>query len=466
MKRKKILLAALVALCLVLTGCSSSLSDNSGIYLSQMGQKMDIWLNSANAPAPQPSGASDPGTADDGKTALATPGNWSVADDGSYSFDAVDGAGYYIVYLYDTQSEDTSFAYMSQNIDEDGSGSYSGKLADLFDYCYGLYDAEIVAYPAVGVKDVKKSAASTCGFSVIGEVPAPQVAYLWDCFTGTLGMELINIEDYGASSFPTSMEVTFTNQADSSDVITMSLENLSVLEDIFYASTQDVTKDATYTVSASLTWDSSIVTNDSITVDVGTVTTASDKNAMVDGYGYLDTSIYLSMDFPMVVTDFDPVKGGSAGTWYFYVNAFMTNKGVAIPSTFRDCLSFQGEKGSMGGAYHDGEDVYFTVTPMAANAGSAYSYTLDVRGERDVISMFDGFFWNDMSAASGSLELYTDGTFLMTISEPESSGGAGPGGGSRGINGSSIQGRWVENGDGTVTLSYDHTSTTGGGTGR
>ena len=60
-----------------------------------------------------------------------------------------------------------------------------------------------------------------------------------------------------------------------------------------------------------------------------------------------------------------------------------------------------------------------------------------------------------MPAGTGSLELYTAGTFLMTIDPPSGeSGGFGP----RGLSGSSISGLWVENGDGTLTLSYDHTS--------
>lgn len=458
-KIRNIITAALaLCLCFVLAGCSSSLASNSDIYFTQLGQKINIWLDSIGAPGSGSASSEGISEVDDGKIALSTPGNWTVSGDGSYAFDAVDGAAYYIVYLYDKQDDSGSFAYMSQNIDEDGSGTYSGKLADLFGYCFGQYDAEVIAYPAVGEKDYKKSAAAECDFTVVGEVPEANIGYLWDCFTGTLGIELINIENYGASSFPTSVQVTFTNEADPSDVITLGFENASIEEDVFYASTQDVTMDATYAISAVLSWNEEIVTNAHATLDLGTVTTASDKNAMTDGYGYLNSEIYLSMDYPMVVTDFNPEVGGSAGTWYFYINAFMTNKGVSIPSTFKDCLNFQGEKGSMGGEYRDGENVEFTVTPSDTSEGSVYSYMLDVQGPRGVISMFDGFFYNDMPAASGSLELYTDGTFLMTIDAPKASeGGDGPMG-PRGISGTTIKGLWVENGDGTLTLSYDHTS--------
>ena len=454
--KKRLLAAALAAgLCLTLAGCSTSLADNTGIYFSEMAEKFELLGNSSQIDASGTESESPTDTVDDGRTALAAPANWSVDESGNYTFDAVDGASYYIIYMYDTLSDSTSYAYMSPNLNDDGSSTYSGALSDLFDYCYGLYDAEVVAYPAVGEDTYRRSDAAHCDFSVVGEVPEANVGYLWDCFTGTLGIELLNIEDYGASSFPTSVEVTFTNQADASDVITLGFENASIVDDVFYASTQDVTVDATYDISASLTWNAEIVTNAEMTLDLGSVTTASNKNAMTDGYGYLNSEVYLSMDYPMVVTDFDPEAGGSAGTWYFFINAFVTNKGVSIPSTFKDCLNFQGEKGSMGAEYHDGEDVEFTVTPTTTSAGSAYSYTLEVAGPRGVVSLFDGFFYNDMPAGTGSLELYTDGTFLMTIDPPSGeSGGFGP----RGLSGSSISGLWVENGDGTLTLSYDHTS--------
>ena len=459
---KKASIALGLCLCLALTGCSTSLGSNTSTYFSQLQSKIALLGNSLadveQAQAQAAGSESSETEADTGKTALASPGDWSVDAAGNYTFSGVEGADYYIIYMYDTLSADTSYAYMSVNIPEDGSGTYSGSLRDLFDYCYGIYNAEIVAYPAVGSKDVKKSAPSACDFSATGEVPAAQIAYLWDCFTNTLSVQLINVEEYGASSYPTGMEVTFTNTADASDVITFQLENVNAVDQTFYASTQQVTPNATYTGLATLTWDEQVVTNASASLTLENVTTASDKNAMTDGYGYLNTAVYQSLDYPMVVTDFDPRAGGSAGTWYYYINAFTTNKGVEIPCTFTDCLNFQGEKGSMGAEYHDGEDVAFTVTPTAASAGSAYSYTLYVAGPRDVVSLFDGFFFNDMPAGEGTLELYEDGTFEMAILAPESDGSDTGMPGRRALSASSISGLWVENGDGTLTLSYDHTS--------
>lgn len=454
-KHTAIWLTALMLAEASLTGCSSTIASNNDVYFTQLSQKLAIWKDSIGAPAQSTGDSSEAASVDDGKTAVATPANWTVSEDGTYSFDGVDGAAYYIIYLYDTQSDSDSFAYMSSNIEEDGSGTYTGKLSDLFDYCYGLYDAEVVAYPAVGQSGYKKSVAAACSFSVIGEVVEPQIAYLWDCFSSTLSIELINIEDYAASSFPTEVTVTFTNAGDSSDVVTLGFENASVENGVFSASTTDASADATYAATATLTFNADVVTNSTLTVDLGDVVTASDKNAMTDGYGYLDTNVYLSMDYPMVVADFDPEAGGSVGTWYFFVNAFTTNKGVDIPITFKDCLNFQGEKGAMGADYHDGEDVYYTATPTKAVSGAEYSYTVSVAGERGVISLFDGFFWNDMPAGVGTLDLLSDGTFQMAIGAEDTGEAAGPMG-PRGISDSTIEGLWVENGDGTITLSYNH----------
>lgn len=459
-RTKEISAAMAAALCgTLLTGCASTMSSNSSVYMTQMSQKMNVWKNSIGAPAQaDSSAASSSEEVDDGTARVATPANWTVNESGEYSFDGVEDAAYYIIYLYDKNDTSGSFAYMSTNIEDDGSAAYTGKLSDLFGYCYGLYDAEVVAYPEVGVTDVKKSKAAECDFTVTGEVPDASVGYLWDGFTNTFGVELLNFEEYAASSFPTEVKVTLTNQSDSADVVTLDIQNVSIDDNVFSAETQDVTLGATYAVQASMTWDSEVVTNASATLDLGTVTTAEGQNAMTDGYGYLNTDVYLSLDYPMVKTDFDLANGGSAGTWYFFVNAFTTNKGVAIPTTFVDCRNFQGEKSSMGGDYHDGEDVEFTVTPTAANSGAAYSYDLTVAGPRDVVSLFDGFFWNDMPDGTGTLDLYSDGTFKMVILPPQSNGDSAGPMGPRGLAGSSIEGNWTDNGDGTATLSYNHTT--------
>lgn len=449
-KSRMTILVIVLALCVsLLTGCSSTLSSHCEVYAKQMNEKINIWKSTGEAES----------AAVSTKTPLGTPANWTVAEDGSYSFSSVENAGYYIIYLYDKQSGSSSFAYMSANIDEDGSATHSGMLSDLFDYAYGLYDAQCIAYPALGLSDMKKSEPAACDFSRIGEVSEPVGAYCWDCFSGTLGVQLINVEEYAASSAPTLVSFTFTNIADSGDVITLSFENATMDTDTYGTETKDVTVGASYRCTMNVRWDESIVTNPSLSKDLGTVTLAADRNAMTEGYGYLNNSIYKSLDYPMVAENFDPAAGGSVGTWYFFVEAFTTNKGVAIPSTYKDCRNFQGAMESMGAPYHGGENAEFIVTPAEeVTEGSVYSYTLRVTGPREVVSLFDGFFWNDMPEGEGTVELHEDGTFTLAITIPQSAlDNAGPWG-VRAIAASTISGIWVENGDGTLTLSYDRST--------
>lgn len=71
----------------------------------------------------------------------------------------------------------------------------------------------------------------------------------------------------------------------------------------------------------------------------------------------------------------------------------------------------------------------FQAAPADTSAGSAYSYTIQAG-----------------SWAQGPMELLPDGTF--TAHET----GGGP------VNASTIQGTWVDHGDGTATLNYDHST--------
>ncbi len=74
----------------------------------------------------------------------------------------------------------------------------------------------------------------------------------------------------------------------------------------------------------------------------------------------------------------------------------------------------------------------FTCTPAASvSAGSQYSYDLSA---------------GNWMKVTGMLELHSDGTFDANET------GGGP------INASTIQGTWVDNGDGTATLNYDHST--------
>ena len=89
-------------------------------------------------------------------------------------------------------------------------------------------------------------------------------------------------------------------------------------------------------------------------------------------------------------------------------------------------LANGGEAGHVAGAFGA---TSFMTTPTTVSAGSSYTYTLQAG-----------------SFAAGTLELYPDGTFLANET------GGGP------VNASHIGGTWTDNGDGTATLNYDHST--------
>lgn len=104
------------------------------------------------------------------------------------------------------------------------------------------------------------------------------------------------------------------------------------------------------------------------------------------------------LNYPLLWENFNPEKGGPVG----------------------DMVGF-------AGAYT------FDCTPTTVSAGSAYTYDMSV-------------YYIDQG--HGTLELYEDGTLQLSQT------GFGP------ISASSIGGIWLENGDGTVTLCFDHSSVT------
>ena len=101
------------------------------------------------------------------------------------------------------------------------------------------------------------------------------------------------------------------------------------------------------------------------------------------------------MSYPLIWENFDLVEGGPVG----------------------ELVSF--------------EEYTFECTPVTPNSGSAYSYTFVAR---------------PFVIATGTLELYEDGTaqFANRNSPP--------------LDDSAISGIWIDNGDGTATLCFSHTT--------
>ena len=426
MKSGKItVLAAAFAVCLGVTGCST-FGENSSLYFSMVGENVSILTGSSSRSSSSSSSSSGESG---GKTALDAPSDFVVNEDGTYSFSAVENADYYVVYLYDTsEGDDASYAYMGSNIEEDGSGSYSGSILEEASPAYGTYRAEAVAYPSVTSDEYKKSESSTAELVVSGEVAEPELAYLWDCFAETLTVQIANSADYSSTAQFETMTVTLVNAEDSSDVLSATVEDGA--DEI---AVEGVSADTTYTIRAEALWDETIVTNASFDAELGSVTTSSAMNVTSDSYTYCNDDIYSYLDYPMVGESFDPEEGGIAGSWY---KEETSGFGGVTPAAY----------------------IYYTAVPTDTADGSLYSYDVTIAKEEGTIDVSkDWYSGTDLDPLTGSLEIYEDGTFTMSIDlfylgEHAESGMTAY------VYATEIDGKWTDNGDGTITLAYDHSS--------
>ena len=438
MKKKKWMTAALLLTASVgLTGCGSSIVENSTQYFNEISERLvAIGGNDASTSKDEESN----------KKALEIPGDFTVDEGGNYTFSGVENAGYYIVYMYDANgAEGDAYLQISNNISEDGSGTYTGNLSDDMSYGYGDYRIEVVAYPEVTDEEYRKSESAAYEYVLTGSVAEPTYAYLWDSFSETLSVQMTSIGEYKYTAYPELLEVTLTNKDDSADVVTLTLEDLTLIDDTFVVTTSDVTKDATYDIKVSATWDEAIVTNPTAETEVGTVTVSSNKNVVSWGYGYCDTSRYSFLDYPMVAENFNLEEGGSIGEWYSF--------------TPYSSVGYSVQNAEATATWQEECSEYYTATPTDAAEGSAYTYTVEVADSNgNAVYMSDFGMLTEMEGPiTGTLEIYEDGTFQLKLDGREMVWIEVKGSGLN-FTPCTVDGTWTDNGDGTVTLNYDRST--------
>ncbi len=196
---------------------------------------------------------------------------------------------------------------------------------------------------------------------------------------------------YEFEAYPDKVDITFTNTENSADVVTLTMEN--VTPDNNQLDTDALTAGATYDVTAVSTSNSEYVLNPtSDTTKVAEGLHLGESSVMTAGYSYSDGFANNIFAWPRAYDGFDLENGGTAG----YAPA-------------------------MGGGKTE-----FVATPVSSVDGS---YTYDLAAGN----------WT----RSGKLELKADGTFTAELE------GWGP------VNSSEYSGSWIDNGNGTATLSYD-----------
>jgi hypothetical protein len=383
-----------LALMIGCTACSSTVVENTRLYFTNTGTVLSTLFSSGKGADKKPTSSGESSSSGE---ALATPTDLKVDADGNYSFTGVDNADYYLLYFCapDATEDGDTFIYSSQPINSNSSNAYSGVCAEEFQYGFGSYLVKVFAFPKLTDSDHTMSSAATASYSYSGDLSAPEINYFWNPFDGTMGVQVGNLDTYQFEVYPDQVDITFTNVEDSSDVVTLTIEDVTT--DNYAAQTSALTAGATYTLTASATSSDSLVLNG--TSEINTISdslTLGETSLYTPVYTYSDGFANNIFNWPLGCAAFDLANGGSAGT------------GVAM------------------------RNYDIMVTPTATNAGASYSYELAIPAN-----------WGDMT---GTFDLKADGTFHM-----ENKGG-GP------VNASTIDGTWVDNGDGTATLSYDHSS--------
>ena len=280
------LLLLLCTLALLCTACASTTAlDNIATYYSEVGAVLDDWVASSSG------GGVSGGGEGAAAAALDAPGSFTLDENGNYSFTGVADADYYLVYFCapDATSDSDPFLFSSNSIDATGTGgeTYSGSIDDLVQYGYGEYLVKVFAFPSLNDASHAMSTAATATYSFSGAQDAPVIEYLWNTFDGTVDVQLSNIDTYMYQAYPDSVEVTFTNTADPSDTVVVTIEDLSA--DHYSATSDALTRGATYDITAVNHSENAYVTNGtSDTAQVAQGVTFGGHNVISADYYYTD----------------------------------------------------------------------------------------------------------------------------------------------------------------------------------
>lgn len=426
-RKMALMLAGL--LCMgMLSGCSTKVGEHSSTYFKQMSY---VFTTAAkNASGADVASSLNP-------NALLAPGNFTVDEDGSYSFDGVENAQYYYIYVY-SNSTTKDAAAQSEKIVEDGSGTYTGSLSDFANLTYQDWTVRVVAYPDAN-GELKASPASSVTYTKSGAVDygEPQLYYMWSLASKTLTIKVDDME-YGNTAYPTNIHLTLTNDADAGDVIELDIDDISSFSAT--ASTTAAKEDATYSIKADFTWDADFVSNPEYSVSGAEAQTSSTENKIAGDF-YYSSAIFKAFDFPHVQENFDPVQGGQAGMWF--------NNGSESSTR----MPWETE------AEDDDTDTnaYFEATPKAAENGAEYSYDIIVSSPSGSITATPKLSPGGATTKHifGTLDIYADGTFKMNIEyqylRTDSMNAA-----VYYVPGVECDGIYSVNADGTLNLSYDH----------
>lgn len=453
---KKILVLAIVGcLCLLtLSSCNSRLEEQAGIYISSIQNVINNYIEYNEI-------MNGDHSAPTRENALATPANFTIQD-GTYSFDKVENASYYVISVYEEKG--SLDAVGSLTIQDDGSATYTGSMADIesasqggnqmggnqiggdqqqgaeaakLEYSYGEWYVRVVAWPEEG-GTLEYSDAAFATYAVKGEVANGTISnkYVWNVCTGNLTVTLSGF-DYAKTAYPTNVKVTLTNNS-TQEKITVDTGKLT--SSSVEVATSPPVSDADYTVSLDCEWDENFVTNPTWSTTAGEIAVSADKSLMSDGLSYT-SGIFNQFEFPFVYEGFNPA---AVSTDKAYAEialedgvVFGTSNAGNNECTFR-AYPIWSDKG------YEGKD------------GAIYSFDVRIKGASAITATPEK---SPGSASTniifGQLDFFADGTFELEI-EYQYIRTDAMNAGVYSVPGSLCEGFYHVEDDGSYTLSFDY----------
>ena len=400
MKRSKMAMAAVsLSVLLGLSGCGvtvpgSTVGKNTELFFKNAGHVWELLTASdKEVGAQEGQKETKPASANENAKRLATPTNFTVDKDGNYQFTGVENAEYYLLYFCDPSA-----------VNDEDTFIYSSKPISAVEgntyagncaneFQYAFGKYLVKVFAFPKLTDTEFKMSSAATSEF--EYKGNQSAPQIGYYWNTFeGTMGVQVMNLGTYEFEAYPEkVEVTFTNTAKADDVVTVEIANVSKMHNNVFTDKLTRGETYEVTAKAENGSEFVLNPvSEETQVGTLTLG--VNHLYTGVTYTDGFANNIFNWPIVQEGFNLKEGGIAGQ----------TAGWRGPTNFM-------------------------VKPVEAREGSKYSYDLEI-----------GF----MMPLTGTLELKEDGTFKINET------GAGP------VNAASIEGTWVESGDGTATLNYDH----------
>ncbi len=391
MKKKGLqtFLTGMILSSMLLSGCGTSAGDFADDYFSEVAKILNTSGSESNKTQVQE-------LVDKEVVQIDSPEKFDLDNDGNYSFQAVEGAAQYYIYLCDeAATEDTDDYLYACQVDAGAEESITGKIP--FEYKYGRYQAKVFAVSG----DNTFSKANVLSYEHSGDIATPRVAYLWDG-KGTVLFDVVNIPAYEYTICP-DVEVTLKDLASGSETV-VTMDGLSESD---YMEAQVPAGE--YRITARGVTDSEFVMNKTtdtyvIAEDV-TLGTEEQQTADYETRATYTAVAMFRLDF---TTTFDTNEAVISYTWANVLNAEFS-RDAERENDWTEYY-YVGNGTGDDGLY---AEIAFKADGTCRMIARGGPYGGTMGGDRIADTGSDGYEW---VAANGSWSIDSNGVITFTIS--------------------------------------------------